>query len=242
MSVIVNADDFGISEEVNNAIKLAFERGLIQRTTLMVNMPYAKEAMEMARECGFADSVGIHLNLTAGVPLYEPMKKDSVMCDSEGKYTANFARNLKTRFFLSQTTTENIRNELNMQLKKYRELGGTLWHIDSHHHVHTNPSVWGPLKKVMGDYSISSIRLGRNMYKGGNPLMHLYKRFLNSSITKHCKHSSDYFGSYADYESWTQGMSESELSDFVSKYDVEIMVHPMFSKEGVLMDSERVFE
>ena len=41
MSVIVNADDFGISEEVNNAIKLAFERGLIQRTTLMVNMPYA---------------------------------------------------------------------------------------------------------------------------------------------------------------------------------------------------------
>lgn len=242
MSVIVNADDFGISEEVNNAIRLAFERGLIGRTTLMVNMPYAEQAMDIARECGFIDSVGLHLNLTAGIPLYDPMSSDPVMCDMQGKFTADFARNLKTRFFLPKSTTVNVENELKAQLKRYEELGGVLWHLDSHHHVHTNPSVWRPLRKAMKACPVRSIRLGRNMYKGGNPLMHLYKSILNASIKNHCKIKEDYFGSYDDYENWTKELSAAQKNDFTQNYEVEIMVHPMFSEEGILMDSDRIFE
>ena len=100
MAIIVNADDFGMSRSVNAAITEAFKKGLIDRTTLMANMPFAAEAMEIARREGFDGKVGIHLNLTSGKPLTEDVASDRVMCDDSGEFTADFARNFKTRFFL----------------------------------------------------------------------------------------------------------------------------------------------
>ena len=69
MALIVNADDFGLNEIENRAIAEAFEKGLIDRTTLLVNMPFAEDAMRLASEKGFADRVGLHVNLTSGRPL-----------------------------------------------------------------------------------------------------------------------------------------------------------------------------
>lgn len=69
MALVVNGDDFGMDEGVNRAITQAFEEGRIDRTTLMANMPGAQDAMKIAKERGFIDRVGIHINLTSGVPL-----------------------------------------------------------------------------------------------------------------------------------------------------------------------------
>lgn len=241
MSLIVNADDFGISREVNEAIVKSFEKGLINRTTLMVNMPYAKEAMELASEHGFADRVGLHLNLTAGVPLTEDMSKDSVMC-ADGSFSAEFARNMKTRFVLPAQTAQLVRKEIVAQLNMYKELGGKLWHIDSHHHVHTDPSVYTQLVKAIKNYPVTGIRLGRNMYRGGNPVMHMYKAVLNASIRKRCYVRPDFFGSSADFSGYTQSLKNSEEKKcFTDRYEVEVMVHPMINEEGKLTDSMEEF-
>ncbi len=231
MAVIVNADDYGISESVNDAIREAFARKLIDRTTLMVNMPYAKEAMEIARKGGFDGKVGIHLNLTSGRPLTGDMASDRIMCDDGGEFTADFARNLKTRFFLPKKTRENIEKELRAQLEGYRELGGTLWHVDSHHHVHTDPSVWCVLRKVLKDYPVTSVRLGRNMYRGGNPLMRIYKVILNSSIKRFCSGHPGYFGSMQDYEEYAPYIGSASRQE-----NVEIMVHPVYNGDKTVCD------
>ena len=237
MGLTINADDFGIDEKINAAIVEAFKRGIINRTTLMVNMPYAKEAMELAKKEGFADRVGLHLNLTAGKALTSSMQDDRVMCDENGCFTADFARNLKKRFILPRKTRENVENEIKAQLDAYKELQGTLWHIDSHHHVHTDPSIWKELRKVAKDYPISSIRLGRNMYRGGNPLMKLFKVLLNKSIRRYNQDKRDYFGSAEDFKEYTSKMSDEKLNDFVENRDIEVMVHPMFNELGELTDS-----
>ena len=67
--MVINADDFGYSESVNKAISDCFEKGLINRTTIMVNMPQAEAASELARTNGFFDKVGLHINLTEGKAL-----------------------------------------------------------------------------------------------------------------------------------------------------------------------------
>lgn len=237
MGIIVNADDFGIDPRINEAIAQAFKREIINRTTLMVNMPYAKEAMELAKKEGFLDKVGIHLNLTAGKPLDEQMASDKIMCSEEGEYTANFARNLKQRFFLPKATSNNVEREIKAQFEEYKKLGGVLWHVDSHHHVHTDPSIWRTLKKVSKDYPVSSVRLGRNMYRGGNPLMKVFKVWLNSSIRKLNKCERDYFGSANDFKEYTKNMDEKQLAEFVDKYDIEVMIHPMFNELNELTDS-----
>jgi len=242
LPITVNADDFGISPEVNKAIVQSFEEGLINRTTLMANMPYAGEAMELAKQYGFTDKVGLHLNLTAGKPLTSDIAKDRVMCDAQGLFTADFARNMKTRFIFNKTTADNVRRELVAQLDRYRELGGMLWHIDSHHHVHTDPSVWKQLKKAMKDYPVRSVRLGRNMYYGGNILMRIFKVVLNQSIRSFCKVEEDLFGSAADFDEYAGKMKEAEKASFIDNQHIEIMVHPMYNTGGELTDSMEQFK
>lgn len=73
-NVIVNADDFGYSSEVNEGIMLAIKMGIISRTTLMVNMPFCDEAVKLSKAQGYWNSVGLHLNLTEGCPLSEDIK------------------------------------------------------------------------------------------------------------------------------------------------------------------------
>ena len=221
-----------MNESVNAAICEAFEKGLIGRTTLMANMPCAKEAMELARERGFIDKVGLHINLTAGEALTEAMKHDPVMCDANGEFTADFARNMKTRFWLPPSTRRNVETEIRAQLDRYKELGGTLWHIDSHHHVHTDPSIWNVLKKVIRDYPVNSVRLSRNMYRGGNSLMHIYKSILNTSVRKYCAVRPDLFGSAADCESFFAGTFVP-----VNDREIEIMVHPVYDDASNLRDA-----
>ena len=88
-TIIVNADDFGSSIEANEGIAVSFQQQLIDRTTLMVNMPSASEAVKLASELGFTDRIGLHLNLTEGVPLTESIK-DTILTDNSGNLTKNF--------------------------------------------------------------------------------------------------------------------------------------------------------
>lgn len=236
MSLTVNADDFGISPEVNRAIALAFRENLINRTTMMTNMPFAKEAMELAEKEGFADRVGIHLNLTSGMPLSEGIRHNPVMCGENGEFTADFARNLKTRFFFDRRTRRDVYSEILAQFEKYSDLGGKLWHVDSHHHVHTDPSVWFCLLKVLKKYPVTGVRLGRNLYTGGNRLMRIYKSMYNASVRRFCKVRPDYFGSALDMKAWMSGKSSGFAEDFLQENNVEIMVHPVFDSDGHLMD------
>ena len=230
MAIIVNADDFGMNETVNKAICLAFEEGLIDRTTLMANMPAAKEAMEIAIDKGFIDRVGIHLNLTSGMPLTKGILSDPLMC-GEGGFTGDFARSMKTRFYLPKRSRALVEEEIRAQFDAFRKFGGRLWHIDSHHHVHTDPSIWMILKRVMKDYPIVSVRLGRNMFRGGSLANHAYKAILNSSIRRYCKDRPRYFGSASDYRDFFgQGKGDPDEGP------TEIMVHPVFTPDGKLMD------
>lgn len=231
MALTVNADDFGFSESVNTAIAEAFAKKLIDRTTLMANMPCARKAMELARKEGFSDKVWIHVNLTSGHPLVEELSKDAVMCDPAGEFSADFARNMKTRFHLPKETSSLVEKEIRAQFDMYRELGGTLWHVDSHHYVHTDPSIWKILKKVIEDYPVTSVRLTRNMFTGGSRLMHIYKSMLNRSIRRFCAGNPVYFGSAEDYASYFADPAAAS-----AKYDIEVMVHPVYDESGTLCD------
>ena len=231
MALVVNGDDFGMDEGVNRAITQAFERGLIDRTTLMANMPGAQDAMKIAKERGFIDRVGIHINLTSGVPLTKKMRTDRVMCGEDGRFSGDFARSLRTRFFLPKETENHLESELRAQLDMYRSLGGTLWHIDSHHHVHTDPSVYRVLRKVIRDYPVTSVRLTRNMFRGGNPLMRIYKTFFNMSVRRLCDGDPRYFGSAQDYEEYIK-----YRPDIAKDHEVEVMVHPVYDSAQNLCD------
>lgn len=234
MSIIRNADDFGKSSEVNKAILTCFKDGTIERTTLMVNMPYADEAVEIAKSEGFADKVGIHLNLTEGMPLTEGIKQNPLLCGPDGRFNALFCQSTKYRLYLDNLSKEQVYQELSAQLKKYKDYGLTLFHVDSHHHVHTNYPIYLVVKSLSKEYDFASIRLSRNLFHGGNFLMGIYKKAYNNSVKKFCGETTDLFGSFKDLKDFG---NDEELRNLISRKSVEVMLHPMY-KDGILTDTD----
>ena len=232
MSITVNADDFGLSEEMSKAIAENIKCKRVDRTTLMVNMPWAQQAMQLAKEEGFLDRVGIHLNLTSGMPLTDGIKTNRIFCDETGAFNASFAGNLKQRFFFDAKSAEQVREELSAQTERFFELGGRLLHVDSHHHVHTDYSVYKVLKPLVRKYGIESIRFGRNMYRGGNPLMHLYKLIFNNSVGKITGRKVGLFGSADDLAAYFDSAKDREK--YATDGEIEVMVHviPLRDNEG----------
>ena len=230
VQVIVNADDFGISREVNQAICICFQKGMITNTTLMVNMPYAEEAVTLAKENGFSERVGLHLNLTAGMPLTMKIRSCSNFCDSEGRFHAGFHRTTPKRLFISKEEADAVREEVEAQMRKYLTFGLPEKHMDSHHHVHTDMSVFDELGPLLHKYGFRSVRISRNMYEKTSMFNVWYKKIYNRKLKKLGLKTADYFGSFRDFSAYYDKLPENVLA--------EVMLHPMFSKEGVLVDTK----
>ena len=80
--LIVNADDFGMTEGNSIGILMAHADGILTSTTCMMNMPFAKFALDQAKN--YPDlGVGIHLVLTVGRPLVDGAKSYT---DKDGNF------------------------------------------------------------------------------------------------------------------------------------------------------------
>ena len=51
--IIINADDFGLSRSVNQAIIDVYKKGNLTSTTLLVNMPGTEDAIQQAESNPF---------------------------------------------------------------------------------------------------------------------------------------------------------------------------------------------
>ena len=68
--LIVNADDFGLTNGVNRAIIEGHTRGAVTSATLMANMPAFDAAVGLAKDHPSL-GVGLHFNIVTGQPLSE---------------------------------------------------------------------------------------------------------------------------------------------------------------------------
>ena len=216
--LIINADDFGLSNSVNNAIVSAFAEGIISNTTIMANGEAFDEAVTLANENGFADRVGIHFNLTEGVPLTDDIKHCTTFCAN-----GLFHNRINRLNPLNKSEKTAVYKELSAQVAKIKTAGFNIDHADSHHHIHTAIFIAPIVFQVCRKYGIDRIRIHRNI---GN--VSSYKKFIkeiyNKILCKKGFKSTDYFGSLDD-------IINSELPD-----KLEIMVHPDYDKGGMLID------
>ena len=228
MQTIINADDYGKDENATKAILDSFRKGFITQTTLMVNMPWTEQAVEMAKAAGYADRIGLHVNLTEGMPLTAEMKSDRRFCDQNGMFMKN---GIYTRKWLPYGKVEGqiVGNELEAQINRFLSFGLPLRHCDGHHHAHLVLPIFNELAPLLKRYGFTSVRKPADC--PWERLVHprvlgwtkgLLMRFLYPSGIKKA-HS---FGSYEYY-----------LNHVASVRNVmEIMVHPRYNKEGRLVD------
>lgn len=217
MKYIINADDFGRTETVNEAIAEGFRLGYLTRTTIMVNMPYCEAAVKLAMEKGFFDKVGLHINLTSGYPLTEEIRGSQNFCDADGNFTGKIFRDRKIRFILSESDKRAVAKEVRAQIEKYNKLGFTLKHADSHGHVHTFPALLGIVIKELEIAEFFSLRISTNLSSTG--LKKIYKSVINKRINLFNKNCCDYFDAYKQVLKVKDQLREKNLI-------CEVMLHP----------------
>jgi len=127
LTLIVNADDFGLTPGVSRGILDAGATGIVTSTTVLVNRPIDPELIARLEASGLG--VGLHLNLTLGTPISDPRRVPSLV-DGDGRFIRD------PREAASRADKDEARIELGNQIDAFRALMGCFpTHLDSHHHV-----------------------------------------------------------------------------------------------------------
>lgn len=129
--LIVNADDLGYTPGVTRGIINAHRTGIVTSTSVMVNMPAARESIELTLQEAPFLGLGLHLTLTAGAPVLPPGEVSDLL-DPDDQFLNRHA--LATR--LDLVNYNQIRAELWAQADLFYQWVGR-WpdHLDSHHHM-----------------------------------------------------------------------------------------------------------
>ncbi|MGI8420269.1 MAG: carbohydrate deacetylase [Candidatus Levyibacteriota bacterium] len=213
--LIINADDFGMSKEVNEGTKEGIRQGIITSVSVMANMPYFDDAIRFLKKHPQI-SVGLHFNITEGKSLLIP--KDAKNLIREDDYFYHWPH------MIGRVATKNIKpTEIEQELKKQytalKKTGLPITHIDSHHHIHLYPSIFKIVSAFADREKIQSLR--GNYFNSWNLTLGVWKKpivtqvIVNSALLlsnlKHGNHKHLYeINRFYDIN-WGKDLSNKEL-------------------------------
>ena len=160
--LIVNADDFGISEAVNEAVIRAFTEGVLTSCSLMVT----GEAFEHAVSLAHAHpnlAVGIHLVTVMGRAVLPPAAIPTLV-DAAGNFVSNPTR-AGLKYYFSPQARSELCQELWAQFDKFAATGLRLSHIDGHLHMHVHPVIFRTALELGLRYGVRRMRVPQEEYR-----------------------------------------------------------------------------
>lgn len=145
--LIVNADDFNLTEGVTRGILDGHRHGIITSTTVMVNLPGLTRTRDLAREASGL-SLGLHVNLTLGAPVL-PVGAVPSLLDGAGHFVRDRCRVGESGAILE------IRAETAAQARRFEEVFGRRpTHLDTHYHMHRLPRILAAVLDVAGELGV----------------------------------------------------------------------------------------
>jgi hopanoid biosynthesis associated protein HpnK len=159
--LIANADDFGFSRSINQAVVRAHREGILTTASLMVNEPACDEAVALARQ-NPGLGVGLHLTLLCGKSALPPEKIPGLV-NARGEFS-NQPVATGVRYFFQRRLREQLRAEIHAQFQKFHATGLPLDHVNGHLHLHLHPTVFRILMEDAASLGIQRLRLTRDCF------------------------------------------------------------------------------
>ncbi|MGH6992103.1 MAG: hopanoid biosynthesis-associated protein HpnK [Caulobacteraceae bacterium] len=153
--LVITADDFGASVEVNEAVERAYLEGVLTAASLMVAATAAADAVGRARRLEGL-GVGLHLVLTDGVPLL-PTAQVSHLVGEDGRFLRPMARAALRMVCLSAARAE-LRSEIEAQFEAFEATDLTLDHVNSHKHFHLFPMIGREIVRIGARHGLRAVR------------------------------------------------------------------------------------
>ena len=213
-TLIVNADDFGFTRDVNAGIIEAHRNGILTATTLMATGEAFDDAVRLAKETPSLD-IGCHLVLVGapGFPLTIPQLVRAVALRRIDVY-----------------------EKLSQQVRRIIDAGLSPTHLDTHKHTHLLPPVLEAVARISEEFRIPWVRRPFDfpLQPGGvggakrawtNRIMRVMTgRFRSALALHHCR-STDWFAGFK----LTGSYGSKDLIDVIRALPegvTEFMCHP----------------
>lgn len=227
--LLVTADDFGLTNGINNGIIDAFKKGIVTRASLMANGEAFEHAVSLAKR-NLDLKVGVHLTLIEEIPLNLPHRIKSLM-DSDRTMIKNYKEFL-ARYLLHKINFDEVYMELESQIKKVLNADIKINHMDSHQHLHMFPPIFKITLELAKKYQIKKIRLFKHDINSIRCLKELTLNLLAKLNTRNSVNgtfdSSDIFWGLKV----SGNLTEIALLSFLDKIkygSTELMCHPGYS-------------
>jgi predicted glycoside hydrolase/deacetylase ChbG (UPF0249 family) len=164
--LIVNADDYGLTERISLGILRAHHQGIVTSTSaLAIGPAWPKVAPWLADE--LALGVGVHLAAVGEDPPLLSAAEIPTLVDRRGHLHESY-KGLIARMALGRVDTADVEREFTAQLEAVLQLGVPIGHLDAHQHLHLWPPVGGVVLALARRYGIPAVRVPH--YRGMVPL------------------------------------------------------------------------
>jgi predicted glycoside hydrolase/deacetylase ChbG (UPF0249 family) len=219
--LVVNADDFGFTPDVDEGIVEAHRRGILTATTLMANGAAFDDAVRLARETPSLD-IGCHLVLIGG----RSLATGRALPATVPQLLAALARRELRPY-----------DELAAQVHKILDAGLRPSHLDTHKHTHLAPPVLDAVARLGEEFGIAWVRrpfdFPLNALRGTVPHMKqltsgalgLMRRRFHRVLAGHGCRTTDHFAGFQI----TGRFRTAELVELLAAIpegSTELMCHP----------------
>jgi hopanoid biosynthesis associated protein HpnK len=234
--LIVNADDFGRSSSINNAVIHAHREGILTTASLMVNGDAFDEAVALARANPML-GVGLHLTLACGRSTL-PWMEIPTLVNQQNEFTDNPVE-AGMQYFFQKAARWHLEKEIEAQFAKFAQTGLTMDHLNGHLHFHLHPTILKILEPLFAKYNVRAVRLTHepweidfNISSGNRPyrishaiVFSLLSRSAKTVFHKHrVKHTDHVFGLLQNARVSTDYLSR--LIPTIPSGDSELYSHP----------------
>jgi len=156
--LIINADDCGFSDSLNEAVERCYRCGRITGVSVMAVGARFQQAAEMLRNIGRTD-VGVHMTLTGSLPpCTEDRSRIDTILNKDGTFPADY-KSFGLRYLLRKIRPGQVYLEFREQIEKVLKEGLSVTHLDSHEHVHMFPELFDVTLKLASEFKIPYIRI-----------------------------------------------------------------------------------
>jgi hopanoid biosynthesis associated protein HpnK len=165
-SLVVNADDLGLTVGVNDGIFDAHDHGILTSASMFASAPATADAIRRARSRPSL-GVGVHLALVDGTPTLPPSRVPTLVED-DGRFRHSW-KPFIVACLRGKVSLAEVERELTAQIERLRSAGVQLTHLDAHKHVHAYPPVFAIVARLAGRFGIPVVRVP---YEGWSSIGH----------------------------------------------------------------------
>jgi predicted glycoside hydrolase/deacetylase ChbG (UPF0249 family) len=224
MNFILNADDFGISGNVNQTVQLLHRKGILNNATLVSFGSCFEEAVEIAWRNPELD-IGVHLCLDG--PFNSGKDHKTIVDKNTGYFYSKRIIINKLRWF--RVDEKEIFREYCHQVEKVLDHHIPVSHLDHHHHLHLYLPALKAMINVAKKYRIPFIRSQRIfMHSQGNLLNGMYRRAHQFYLKVYRSAVDGYFEPLIKPGSDdTENFERLRKLTYLKNKTIEIMLHPI---------------